>query len=96
MSGHLPANRLDLPVRSLHCLLASDRTFDPDREENSAQTAFAHSRNINRPIGVPHSQIEIAIDEPLRRIRMRVYDQRAKMQFPSFLGDFHLRIKREQ
>jgi hypothetical protein len=44
---------------------------------------------------VARAQIEFTEYEPLRRIRVRVYHQRTKMQIASLGGDFRLSVQRE-
>jgi hypothetical protein len=96
MCGDLPANHLDLCERALDRLRPGSCASYPDREKNRTQPALAHPGNVHRPISVALTQIEIAIYEPLRRVRVRVYDQRTKMKLASLGGDFGSRINRKR
>src|SRR6266436_5404174 len=85
MLADLLADRVNLDQRAVHGLGAGHLAGDPDGKENCAQIAFAHARKVNAARGAARSQIEFSVEEALRGVIVRVYDDGRKVQLASLL-----------
>src|SRR5579863_7985634 len=79
------ADRVDLIERLLNRLGARDCAWNVDREENSAESALAHARDVDVAVRVPDADIKRWIEQPLRRIVVRIDYDGTEMQIVRFL-----------
>ena len=88
----MPANRfahgVDLIERALHGRRTGDLARHPDREEQRVQASLAHARDVDVAVWVPFADVEGFVeDQPLRRVVVRVDDDRAVVQLLRARGD---------
>ncbi|MGD1210878.1 MAG: hypothetical protein ABR973_05910 [Candidatus Acidiferrales bacterium] len=83
MQVDVPPDRIDLIECALDRFPARDCPWNPDGKEDGGDAALAQAGNVNRAVGVPGAEIEIGGEQKLRRVRVRVNDNRAKMEIPS-------------
>src|SRR5215472_10979890 len=53
---------------------------DPNRKENRAKAPLAHPGNVNAAHGTAFTEIELAVEEALRGVVVRVHDKAGEMQ----------------
>ena len=82
------AHGVDLIERALHGRRNGDLARHPDREEQRVQASLAHARDVDVAVRVPFADVEGFVeDQPLRRVVVRVDDDRAVVQLLRARGD---------
>ena len=87
MLANLLAHGVDLYQGAVHGFGAGHFAGDPDGKENRAEIAFAHARNVDAARRAARAKIEFAVEKTLRRVVVRIHDDRGKMQLARFLGN---------
>src|SRR5207245_2299603 len=82
---HVFADRVDLVERFLDGGWPEDAAVDPHREKLDVEAALAHARDIHMTVGVALAEIKGLREEALRRVRVRVKDDRGKMELAGML-----------
>src|SRR6266850_3512347 len=85
MLANLFADRINLDQRAVHGFGASYLARNPDGKENCAQIPFAHAWNVKAARGAARSQIELSVEEALRRVIVRIHDDGRKVQLARLL-----------
>src|SRR5580700_9539200 len=80
MLAHRFANRINLIESLLYTRRTNGLAGSPNRKENRVQAPFAHPRNINIPVRMPHTNVEFAVEEALSRIVVCINDNRGEMK----------------
>src|SRR5260370_39006414 len=92
MTPDLLAHGVNLVERALHRFRTGDGAGHPDGEEDRAHPAFLHARDVNVAAGVAVTQVELLVHQTLRRVVVRVDDDRAEVDLSGALGNvFSLR-----
>ena len=80
MFANLLVDRFDLLQRTVDGDCSGDFAWSPNRKENRAEVAFAHSWNVDTAIGGAGAEIKTISDKSLRGVDMRIRDYSGKMQ----------------
>ena len=92
MARYSFADCADLHQRALHRRRSRDRPGNVNREENRAQAAFAHARDVYAAVRVPRAEVEFRIEQALSGVVVRVNHDRAEMKFTGLRRNSGIRL----
>src|SRR6267378_7647670 len=91
------AHGVDLIERLLHRRRTGDVARHPDREEQRVEPAVAHAWDVDVAVRVARLDLErLVVDEPLRRVVVRVNHNRAVVQLLGAIGDLSARLRHDE
>ena len=84
MLANLLAHRVDLNQCTVNGLRPGNFAGHPDGKENRPKIPFPHAGNIDAPGGAARTKVELSIKKSLRRVVVRVHDDRGEVQLARF------------
>src|SRR2546428_11556094 len=87
MESHLFANGIDQVERALDALWAVYFAGRPDGHEDGVEPALAHPRDVQMAARVAMPEVEFLEQQSLRRVRVGIDHDGARMEFAGAGGD---------
>src|SRR6266446_9275707 len=87
MLANLLAYRVDLNQCTVNGLGPGNFAGYPNGKENRAKIPLPHAGNVDAPGRTARSEVELSVKKALRRVVVRVHDDRGEVQFARFFRD---------